>query len=526
MIFRAGRTSNPPPEAETHYFPFEEDPLEAFRIAPAKGADVFALEPALDPDNDLSASPKQQADPAPAAHGVDGRAQSTGATQRATSSTAASARNNRYVPPHLQITGDAAQTEEETSRASAPTISPRLRDDLAAAVIAWWQSALLPSANLLKEGLLALEAGVTLDPSQRTLLGRTALARGRGVITALRHINDPDRVASLVYEAWSNGAISQALLDSLLRDTRLGFAWQRPFADDLRSGLTPVNTAVSRRAETGLQHLAQAVAEQRRAQSDDAYALQEESSARRASSWFYLTVLGLVAVLAGIWYWQTRAPDYGDVVAVPAGVYQVTDVTGATVSATVDAFAIDRTEVTNREYAACHAAGACPFVAAPDAPDRPNYHLDERFADYPVVNMTWEAANAFCAWRSMRLPSVVEFEIAARYAPLTDRYYRYPWGDLFSSAFVISSETAEGSAQVGSRSPQGDSPLGIADLSGNVSEWSVTSPYDAPQLAYIKGGSWRDASGALSLLNPANVQTFAKNDSAAWLGFRCAATTS
>jgi formylglycine-generating enzyme required for sulfatase activity len=233
--------------------------------------------------------------------------------------------------------------------------------------------------------------------------------------------------------------------------------------------------------------------------------------------------LALAAALVALWFWQTRTPDFGDVVEVPAGVYQFTDPSGATLEASLAGFAIDRTEVTNRDYAACYAAGACPYPASIDAADRESYFLDAQFATYPVVNIAWDAANAYCQWREMRLPSIAEFEVAARYAPLTDRYYRFPWGDIFSSAFLVSAETFDRAAAAASRSPQGDSPLGVADLAGNVSEWTVTSPAEAPQLAYIKGGSWRDGYSTESTLLPAVSQTYPKTDSAPWLGFRCIA---
>ncbi len=270
-----------------------------------------------------------------------------------------------------------------------------------------------------------------------------------------------------------------------------------------------------------MQRLSSAISEQRKTTDDDVYSLQEESSERGSARWFYLLSLALVAALVAIWFWQSRMPNFGDVVQGPAGVYQFTDPSGATLHATLDRFAIDRTEVTNRQYAVCYAAGVCPYPASIDAPDRDNYYLDEQFAEHPVVNIPWAAADAFCQWRKMRLPSIAEFEVAARYAPLTNRYYRFPWGDIFSSAYLVSAETFAGTAAVGSRSPQGDSPLGVSDLAGNVSEWTLTTPAEAPQLAYIKGGSWRDAYGGDSTLVPATSQTIPKTDSAAWLGFRC-----
>ena len=109
--------------------------------------------------------------------------------------------------PKIPVNGDATPTAD-------------VRERLAAAVVAWWQRGALPSDALLQQGLLALEAGTPLEPSQRTLLARTALTRGLGVVTSLRHVNDAERVASLVHEAWSNGVLESRTLSTILAETR------------------------------------------------------------------------------------------------------------------------------------------------------------------------------------------------------------------------------------------------------------------------------------------------------------------
>jgi len=515
MIFRASKPMPNQTKSETHLPPFEEDALEGFRVHASGDVDRFRLEAG---DFSRPVSRQENAPPPP---------------KSATPSRPIELQSDeKREPPKGRSSGaarfPAVSAGQGSMRGSVPPISPRLRDDLAAAVVAWWQSAALPSDALLKDALLALEAGISLEPSQRTLLGRTALARGKGRITALRHVNDPERVASLVHEAWMTGALDETGLDALLRDPRLGDpghgnSWRRYLANDLRAGLSPYQTFAALRSEKGLQRLAAALSAEQGSQGDDAYSLLEESSERRSARWFYLLALILAAALVALWFWQTRTPNFGDVVQIPGGLHQFTDPSGATLNAELSPFVIDRTEVTNRHYAVCYAAGECPYPASIDAPGRPSYFLDEQFTEYPVVNIPWEAANAFCQWRGMRLPSIAEYEVAARHAPLTNRSYRFPWGDIFSSAYVVSAETFDATAPVASRSPQGDSPLGVADLSGNVSEWTLTSPAAAPQLVYIKGGSWRDAYGPESTLLPATSQTFPKADSAEWLGFRCVA---
>jgi formylglycine-generating enzyme required for sulfatase activity len=147
-----------------------------------------------------------------------------------------------------------------------------------------------------------------------------------------------------------------------------------------------------------------------------------------------------------------------------------------------------RCPVTNEQFAR--------FI---DATQRP-IALDKNWsskADHPVVNVNWREALEYCNWLQsvigkelpanigrVRLPTEAEWEKAARgnLAPVSDRGDRegvlareWPWGDAFDKRNCNSEESGKKTTTpVGLYSPDGDSPFGIADMAGNVWEWTVS----------------------------------------------------
>ena len=69
---------------------------------------------------------------------------------------------------------------------------------LTQAVDSWWQQGEMPPIGLVRDALLALEAGHRLDEAFLTLLLRSTLYYGKGMRTALHHLNNPERAASVM----------------------------------------------------------------------------------------------------------------------------------------------------------------------------------------------------------------------------------------------------------------------------------------------------------------------------------------
>jgi len=135
----------------------------------------------------------------------------------------------------------------------------------------------------------------------------------------------------------------------------------------------------------------------------------------------------------------------------------------------LSSYYIGKYPVTNREYQ--------EFVRDTGF-EQPVDWEDEMFpddkGDYPVVNVSWKAANEYCKWlsnqtgKNYHLPTEAQWEKAARG---TDGRI-YPWGNDFNLKYCNTRESAIGYlTSVGQYSPQGDSPYGCADMAGNIWEW-------------------------------------------------------
>ncbi|OQY18474.1 MAG: hypothetical protein B6I35_13020 [Anaerolineaceae bacterium 4572_32.2] len=130
----------------------------------------------------------------------------------------------------------------------------------------------------------------------------------------------------------------------------------------------------------------------------------------------------------------------------------------------LDAFYIDRWEVTNKQFAAFTSATAYQTDAEKkgEAQTWRTFNTTGR-ENYPAVWMSWNDADAYCTWAGKRLPSEAEWEKAAR----GDDARIWPWGSNWESGRA---NTGGSAVAVGSYST-GASPYGVMDMAGNVWEW-------------------------------------------------------
>ena len=192
-----------------------------------------------------------------------------------------------------------------------------------------------------------------------------------------------------------------------------------------------------------------------------------------------------------------------------------------------------------------------------------NYFSNPAYNDYPVVGVTWEQANAFCAWRTdyllkglggearyiqrYRLPTEAEWEYAARGKAGNE----FPWdnkdvknGDgCFYANFKPDrgNYTKDGNLITSKVGIYGANSNGLFDMAGNVAEWTSTIYTEAgvdamndlnPQLEYkaakedpyrlkkksVRGGSWKDPE---SFIRSAWRTWEYQNQPRSYIGFRC-----
>ncbi len=238
----------------------------------------------------------------------------------------------------------------------------------------------------------------------------------------------------------------------------------------------------------------------------------------------------------------------------------------------LDGFWLDANEVTNSQfqdfvestnYATDAERGCCAGDYA--KPGGTVFSPDQRFAPSaywklpegsgapdaqprrPVVQVSWNDAQAYCTWAGRRLPTEAEWEKAAR----GDDARLYPWGNEFNGLALNYCDKGclatwrDGAFDDGAPRTSnagifldGISPFGILDMAGNAREW-VNDFYDARgyyryplvnptgpkegELHLTRGGSWMDSRDRVRVAARDPQPADARNNVT---GFRCAADAS
>jgi len=189
----------------------------------------------------------------------------------------------------------------------------------------------------------------------------------------------------------------------------------------------------------------------------------------------------------------------------------------------LDAYWIDRTEVTNAMYQQCISAEMCT------SPAQSKFYSNPEYVNHPIIGVSWDQAKAYCEWADRRLPSEAEWEKAAR--GKDGRIY--PWGNTSpTNEFLNFNQFINETTRVG-KYPIGASPYGALDMAGNAWEWIsdgyspdyyFISPEENPisespvNRRVLRGGNWDSNADGVRAANRFWAYP-RRNDTD---GFRCA----
>jgi len=197
----------------------------------------------------------------------------------------------------------------------------------------------------------------------------------------------------------------------------------------------------------------------------------------------------------------------------------------------LDAFWIDKYEITNGLYRKCVAAQVCKAPPGGySGRHLDGYYSNPIYDNFPVAYVGWNEGDQYCRWAGKRLPTEAEWEKAARG---TDARL-FPWGNTFDGERANSALRNELNTTAAGTYPNGASPYGAEDMSGNVWEWVADwygddyyaeSPAINPggpatgEMKILRGGGYGGYDSALRTSIRRESPTY---ESTAYIGFRCA----
>jgi formylglycine-generating enzyme required for sulfatase activity len=270
-----------------------------------------------------------------------------------------------------------------------------------------------------------------------------------------------------------------------------------------------------KRYERGLQELSE-ILRVLAPDEEEARSVPTPAKPRRLVNWERVgAIAGVIAVLIalGAWLapsvtnllstWLSKTPTPSappGMVYVPAGEFIMGSDEGDSDERPVhtvylDAFYIDKTEVTNTQFAKFlneqgnQEEGGVTWLNIGDkdcliSQSEGQYQPKGGYGNHPVIEVSWCGARAYCQWVGKRLPTEAEWEKVARG---TDGR-TYPWGEgIDCDRAQYGGCGGERTTPAGNK-PKGASPYGALDMAGNVWEW-VADWYDSGYYSQSPGGN-------------------------------------
>ena len=138
----------------------------------------------------------------------------------------------------------------------------------------------------------------------------------------------------------------------------------------------------------------------------------------------------------------------------------------------------------------------------------------EQKMEHPVTTISYHDAEAYCKWAKVRLPSLDEWEIAARQGNTSV-------GNIWLGRDHLQADSSDGfmyTSPVGSFRPNN---IGLYDMFGNVFEFcSGVLPGDSKSVVHARGGSWWCSKNACKFFNATDIGRVNRRASFSNQGFR------